>query len=321
MIQLLVIAKPDAPYLHLLDQLQQPVNVLIGDDPEFLRQHAPNADVILNDMSGGSLETVLKMAQKVCWIHTPSAGVDKVLFPALITSPVPLTNARGVFKDALAEFAMAAILFFAKDLRRLVRQQENGVWEQFDVSMIRGQTLGIIGYGEIGRESARLARALGMRVAPLRRRPDSTAPLQEEEDERVFGPGDLMRLLETSDYLLLSAPLTSETRGLIGARELAAMKKTAVLINVGRGPVVDEAALIAALTSGQIRGAAIDVYAVEPLPGDHPFYGLKNVLLSPHSADHAVGWSEWATLGFIENFRRFQNGEPLENVVDKHAGY
>jgi phosphoglycerate dehydrogenase-like enzyme len=229
---------------------------------------------------------------------------------------VPLTNSRGVFKDALAEFAVAAILFFAKDLRRLVRQQEARQWDQFDVLMIHGQVLGIVGYGEIGRATAKLAHALGMRVVATRRRASESDPLLDQ----LYTPDQLHEMLGVCDYVVVCAPLTPETRGMIGAAQLNAMKSTAVIINIGRGPVIVEADLIAALKN-HIHGAALDVYDQEPLSPGHPFYSLPNVLLSPHSADHAVGWTTWSMLKFLENFERFYNGQELLNVVDKHAGY
>src|SRR6202048_2565378 len=170
-IRLLVISNPTAPNLRLLDQLKEPVEIRVGDDVEFLKTHAPHADVILNGSHHGDLlHAVLPCALRVKWIHVLSAGVDKILFPELIESQMPLTNGRGVFKDSLAEFSIASILFFAKDLRRLVSSQEAGMWEQFDVVQIRGLTLGVVGYGEIGRETGRLARALGMKVVAVRRR-------------------------------------------------------------------------------------------------------------------------------------------------------
>jgi phosphoglycerate dehydrogenase-like enzyme len=319
-ITLLVISHPAAGHLRLLERLAEPVNILVGDDPEFLKSHAANADVILNGGPGGELlRIVFPLAQRARWVHTLSAGVDKVLFPELVDSSVPLTNGRGVFKDALAEFAIASILFFAKGLRRLVRSQEGGRWDQFDVDWIRGQTLGVVGYGEIGRESARLARALGMKIVAARRR---TALSQDDRDLHSVYPLDQLReMLGVCDYVLIATPLTPETRGLIGEAELRAMKSSAAIINVGRGPVIVEAALITALTERRIKGAALDVFDEEPLPAGHPFYRLDNVLLSPHSADHTAGWAELAMNVFVENFGRFQNGEPLQNVVDKKAGY
>jgi phosphoglycerate dehydrogenase-like enzyme len=319
-ITVLVISDPAASHLRPLERLPQPVNLLVGDTPDFLAQAAPKADVILSGFSDGAkLQSILPIAQRLRWIHALSAGVEKILTPELIESPVPLTNGRAVFGPALAEFALAAIFYFAKDLRRLVRSQEVGRWDQFDVQWVRGQVLGLVGYGGIGQDAARLARAIGMRVIAVRRRKG----LSEHDPvlDRVFAPDQLHEMLGLADYVLVATPLTAETRGLIGEAELAAMKRSAVIINVGRGPLIQELALIWALREKFIKGAALDVFDREPLPSGHAFYGLDNVLLSPHSADHTVGWLELALERFIDLFERFQNGEPLEYVVDKKAGY
>ena len=302
----LVISDPAASQLRLLEQLPEPVNILAGNDAEFLKSHAPGADVILNAGPGGDLlRMVFPLAGKVQWVHTQSAGVDKILFPELIASDVPLTNGRGVFKDSLAEFPIGAILYFAKGFGRLVRSQQAGRWDQFDVEWVRGATLGVIGFGEIGRETARLAEAMGMKVITKRR----------------SSPEKLTDVLAASDYVVISTPLTDETRAMIGDAEVRAMKPTGVIINIGRGPVIVEQALIAALSEKRIKGAALDVFDEEPLPAGHPFYELENVLLSPHSADHTAGWPELAMQVFLDNFHRFQKGEPLRNIVDKKAGY
>jgi phosphoglycerate dehydrogenase-like enzyme len=318
-ITLLVISSPNYPFLRFLDRLPQPVTVLTGKDLDFLKQHAPEADVILNGFHDGSaLRAILPLAQRAKWIHALSAGVEKVLSPELIDSPIPLTNGRGVFGPALAEFSVAAMLFFAKDLRRLIRQQEAARWEQFDVAFLRHQVLGVVGYGGIGRETARLAHALGMRVIAVRKRmPASDDPILE----RSYTREQLHEVLTISDYVLAAAPLTPETEGMLGDAEFGAMKSSAVFINVGRGAVVAESALIGALNQARIRGAALDVFEQEPLPSDHPFWRMENVLLSPHCADHTTGWMELAVNQFIENFERFRNGQPLEFMVDKQAGY
>jgi phosphoglycerate dehydrogenase-like enzyme len=318
-IKLLVLSNPTADHLRLLDRLPEPVDILAGNDPEFATAHAPGAEVILVGSSEGDLlRMIFPMAQHVRWVHSMSAGVEKILFPELVESPVPLTNGKGVFTDSLAEFAIASILFFAKDLRRLVRNQQAGEWKQFDIELIRGRVLGIVGYGDIGRESARLARAFGMKVVAVRRRAVSN---QDPDLERTYSPDGLREMLAICDYVLVTTPLTPETRGMIGEAELGVMKNSAVIINVGRGPVIVESALIATLTAKRIRGAALDVFDEEPLPQAHPFYKLENVLLSPHSADHTVGWADLAMHVFIENFERFRSGQPLRNLVDKKAGY
>jgi phosphoglycerate dehydrogenase-like enzyme len=319
-VNILVLSNPAARHLKTLQELPDSANLRVGSDHAYLAEAAPEADVIFNAVfSGDLLHYVFPLASKVQWIHNISAGVESVLFPELIASPVPLTNGRGVFGRVLGEWAVAAMLFFAKGLRRLVKQQEEGVWEQFDVEELHGKTLGIIGYGEIGRSAAVRAKPFGMRISAIRRKPglSTSDPLLDA----IYSPDRLHDLLREADYVLISAPNTPETKAMIGERELAVMKQSAVLINVGRGPLIDEAALINTLQHNRIRGAALDVFNEEPLPAGHPFYGLKNVLLSPHSADHFSGWIESAVRMFVRNFDHYVKGEPLENVVDKHAGY
>jgi len=314
---LLVLANPTEPQLSMLAELPDETSITVGETVEAFVRAAPEATVILNWSKGGELlERVLAMAPKVRWVHVRSAGLDGLLSPALVASPVPLTNGRGAFSESLGEFAIGAALFFAKDLRRMVRSQEAGQWDQFDVAWLAGATMGIVGFGDIGHACAWRARAMGMKVLALRRHPAPDADADE-----VLGPGRLSELLARSDYLVLSAPLTPETEGIIGAVELAAMKSTAVLINVGRGPLVREADLVEALRARQIRGAALDVFDREPLPDGHPYYSLDNLLLSPHCADHTFDWLERAMRLFLDNFDRYRRGLPLANVVDKRRGY
>ncbi len=303
----LVLADPNEPQLAMLQELPDETNITVGNRAEAFERSAAYATVILNWSKGSALlREVWRMAPQVRWIHCRAAGLDTVLFPELVESPVTLTNGRGVFSPPLGEFALGAMLFFAKDFRRMVRSQEAGVWDQFDVEEIAGKTLGIVGYGDIGRAVAVRAEAMGMEVLTLSRRSPA---------------GTLGELLRRSDYVVVAAPLTAETRAMIGAPELAAMKPTAVLINLGRGPVVAEEALVAALRERRIRGAALDVFDTEPLPAGHPFYSLDNLLLSPHCADHTPDWLERAMRLFLDNFARYRRGEPLRNVVDKRKGY
>jgi len=317
---LLVLADPAEPQLAMLEALPDGTDLAVGNRPEAFARAAPDATVILNwSASGDLLRAVFGMAPRVHWVHARSAGLDAVLFPELTASSVVLTNGRGVFSPPLAEFVIGAALFFAKDFRRMVRSQAAGVWDQFDVAEIAGRTMGIVGYGSIGRTLAASARAMGMRVVALRRRPELSAgdPVLEE----AYAPARLHEMLGRSDYVVVAAPLTTETRGLIAEPEFAAMRPGAVLINVGRGPVVDETALVKALREGRIGGAALDVFDSEPLEPGHAFYGLDNVLLSPHCADHTPDWLERAMRFFLDNFARFVRGEPLLNVVDKRLGY
>lgn len=202
----------------------------------------------------------------------------------------------------------------------MIRNQIAGVWKPFDVTMVSGQTLGVVGYGSIGRAVAARARALEMNVLGLRRR----ASQQSKRDsliDQVYGSEQRLEMLSRCDYVVVTVPLTEQTRGLIADSEFAVMKKNAVVINVGRGPTIDERAMIKALSENKIRGAALDVFDQEPLPQSHPFYSLENVLLSPHCADHTPDWLDKAMRFFLAQFERFRHGETLLNIVDKTSGY
>jgi phosphoglycerate dehydrogenase-like enzyme len=316
----LVLSDPNEPQLAMLERLPEGTSLAVGNRLEAFENTLSEADVVLSWSKGRPLlRDVFLAAPNLKWVHSRAAGLDTVLFPELVESPVPLTNGSGVFSQSLGEFALAAALFFAKDFRRMMRSQAAGRWDQFDVEEIRGKTMGIVGYGDIGRACASRARAMGMRVLAVRRR-----PARSDGDglvQHVYGMDRMLEMLPHCDYVVAAAPLTPETRGLIGEAAFAAMKSTAVVMNIGRGPVIDEAAMIRALQAGRIRGAALDVFEVEPLPADSPLYRLENVLLSPHCADHTPTWLEDAMQFFLDQFDRFRNGEPLKNVVDKKLGY
>jgi phosphoglycerate dehydrogenase-like enzyme len=319
---ILAVADPAAPYLRPLRDLPSNFRVLVGNEAQFLERWAPQADVMV--IAGGKPEVfqaAFQHARNVRWVHSLWAGVERLLIPELVASPIPLTNGRGVFSGALAEFVIGAMLFFAKSLRRMLQNQELGRWEPFEVEELNDAVLGIIGYGETGRASAKLARAMGMRIIATRRRPELSQA--DPYVHALCSVDRLADLVRESDYLLITAPLTEATRGLVGESELRTMKKSAVLINVGRGPIVVESALIAALEQNWIRGAALDVFDQEPLPAGHPLYALDNVLLSPHCADHTLNAASRisAVKFFVESVDRFVKGEPLRNVVDKVAGY
>ncbi len=314
-----VLAQPGDESLGLLDPAPEGVRFVVGTEPEEF-DGAPRPDVVFDCWSGPRrVSSALSRVPDLEWFHSRAAGLDGVLVPELAASPAIVTNGRGAFSHSLAEFVLAALFFFVKDLRRMNRSQESGTWDPFDPEMLHGRTLGIVGYGDIGRATAALLRPLGVKVLALRRRPELSAddPLVEE----VLPLGRLNELMRRSDDVLVAAPLTPETRGLVDAEALAAMRKTAVLVNVGRGPVVDEDALAATLEQGRIRGAALDVFETEPLPAGHPFWNLPNLLLSPHCADHVPGWVADGTRVFLDNLHRFLRGEPLLNVVDKTRGY
>jgi phosphoglycerate dehydrogenase-like enzyme len=263
-------------------------------------------------------------AKKLRWMHSTAAAVHQLLFPEMIASPVVLTNSRDVHGSVVAEHAITLILAMAKRLPSIMRHQARHEWAQGTVweehprpREVAGGTVGLVGFGSIGREVASRARALGMRVLAVREHADRRA----ENVDEVFGPEAIDRMLEQADYVVLAAPLTEQTHHIINTERIAHMKPDAYLINVSRGPLVDEAALVEALRANRIGGAALDVFDREPLPPDSPFWDLPNVLVTPHTA--AVTGRLWERHYDLlaRNIRRYLAGEPLLNVVDKQKGY
>jgi phosphoglycerate dehydrogenase-like enzyme len=323
-IKLLVIGPPGHPSLRALDRLKDAAEIAVGDTPEFVKEHAADAEVVLyTGLESKTLpfEEIWPYLTSIKWVHSLSAGVEKYMTPAFVESPVPLTNARGVFKRSLADFAILGILYFTKKVRRLVESQRAHKWDSFGVGWVPDKVVGIVGYGEIGQECGRLAKALGMKVHAVRRNPERSQndPLLE----RVFPSERLHEMLREVDVLIAAAPLTQHTRHMLSDAEFGAMKSSAIVINVGRGPVVDEAALIRALESKTIAGAALDVFEEEPVPPTSPLWDMENVLISPHCTDRTENpdWQELSVRLFLQNFERYRKGEPLLNVVDKKAGY
>lgn len=318
---ILVLADPNEPQLAALENLRAEANIITGNSVEAFGVAARDATVIFNwSGSLALLRSVFGMSSNVRWVHSRSAGLERTLFPELIESPVPLTNGSGVFSPALAEFVLGTILYFAKDFRRMIRNQMAGVWEAFDVMPISGQTIGIVGYGDIGRAVATSVRPLGMAVLAVKRHV-GPSPGADPLVGQMYSPDRRIEMIRRCDYVVVAAPLTPETCGMIAEPEFAAMKPTAVVINVGRGPVIQEEALVSALSQQRIKGAALDVFDHEPLPNGHPFYKLENVLMSPHCADHTPDWLDRAMQFFIAQFDQFQKGKPLMSVVDKKLGY
>jgi phosphoglycerate dehydrogenase-like enzyme len=317
-----VLAKERDPQLAMLDAVPH----VVGATFEAVASAGADAEAILHwSASRATLRQVFLACPKLRWVHSRSAGLDRVLFPELVASPVALTNGSGVFSPSLGEFALAAMLYFAKDFPRMLRNQRAERWEQFDVEQIAGQTVGIVGYGDIGRAVASRAHAMGMTVLALtrhgNRRPESlpaqVAPIVDE----FFAPTQIREMLGRCDYVVVAAPLTAETRQMIADAEFAAMKPSAVLINVGRGPVVDQAAMVRALASNRLRGAGLDVFEQEPIPAGDPIWHFENVLVSPHTADHTSNWLSLAMQFFLDQYERFRKGQELRNVVNKQLGY
>jgi phosphoglycerate dehydrogenase-like enzyme len=265
-------------------------------------------------MYGLITPALLEKATKLRWIQTPIAGLERHMFPALMESEVTLSNMRGIYSDHIADHVMGYITCFARSLHIYIRRQLERTWQpDAPVIHLADQTLGIIGLGGIGLAIARRAAASDMRVIAI----DVRANEKPDFVTELWGNDRLNDLLAWSDFVVSCVPHTPETVKLIRAEQFRRMKKTAHFINISRGVVVDLADLTEALQQGQIAGAALDVFEIEPLPADHPLWGMANVIITPHSAGqdpHVAG----RRLNVVkENIRRFLAGEPLKNVVDK----
>ena len=313
---------------HLLDELTGPA---YHAAPEAeLRPYGENeatpdglgeAVAVLRWVSGKEFARVVHQGPQVRWLHTASAGVDHVLTPhvrAKAGAGLTVTDSGPAFEIAISEFVLAWMLLVARGLPALMGNQRQHKWQSVPQFELHGKTVGIIGLGPIGRGTAARAKAFGMRTLGLRR---SSASV-EGVDEVLTGPEGLARLLGESEFVVIAAALTGETQALIGAEQLARMKPTAWLINIARGGLVDEPALVTALQAGQIGGACLDVFAQEPLPESSPLWDLPNVYIAPHNSP---GWDPNLHARqkaiFLDNLSRFARGEPLTNVVDITRGY
>ena len=279
-----------------------------------------------------AFDRLLARAPHLTWVHSATSGVERALTPAARSRDVLVTNARGVFSRPIAEHVLLMILAVSRHLPELFELQRERTWQPLEGRELRELTIGIVGYGSLGRSVASLASAFGARVIALRRRPEGgagTVALETEDDgfpfeprvDRVVGPGGLHELLGESDVVVLAAPLTPETEGMIDEAAISAMQRDAWLINVARGRLIDDTALLRALRDNRIGGAALDTFRDEPLPQSSPYWELPNVILTPHTA-----WSSTRVLDrsidlFCDNLVRFSRGEPLRNVVDPAAGY
>jgi phosphoglycerate dehydrogenase-like enzyme len=256
-------------------------------------------------------------ASSLKWIHVTAAGVSQLLFDELVASDVTYTNSRGVLSTAIAEFALGFVLDMAKDSQGSYRLQQQQRWQHRVNRKIQGQAALVVGTGSIGREIARLFRAVGMGVDGAGR----SARPGDADFGRIHSSRELAGTVHDYDYVVLAAPLTADTTGLVCAEVLNAMKPSARLINVGRGQLVDTAALTDALASGSIAGAALDVVHPEPLPEGHALWSMENVIITPHMCGDTEDYLDDLGKLFVDNLKRYRNGEPLENIVDKALGF
>jgi phosphoglycerate dehydrogenase-like enzyme len=291
-------------------------------DRDTIRRLLPDADAAFTPFVD---RDVFPLATRLRWIQSPAVGVGSLMFGELLQSPVVITSARGIRARSIAEHVLGVTIALARRLPVAMRAQIAHRWAQdeldgadVDVRTLHGQRMGIVGLGSIGMELVKIAAPFGFRISAIRRRATEPAP---PGVERVWPPDRLPDLLAASDVVVLAAPHTPETRHLIGRRELERIKRGALLVNIARGKLLDDEAVIEALRDGRLAGAALDVFTEEPLAASSPYWDLPNVIVTPHTSGALRDyWTPLVAL-FSENLRRFEHGEPLLNVVDKAAGY
>ena len=301
-----------------IGRISADTRILCAPDLMSLELHLPEADVLLGwNFRATELQQAWPLADRLRWIQWGGAGVDAVLFPELVASDVQLTNARGVFDRAMAEYTLGLILSFGKDFFETYTAQREHRWSYRLTELMAGRSVVVVGVGSIGREIARLLNRMDFVVSGVGRSARSADP----DFGDIHGVSDLNSCLSQADYVVLITPLTPETRGLFGAEQFSAMKSSARFINLGRGELVDEDALLEALQGGQIAGAGLDVFCTEPLPAESPFWDLDNVIVSPHISGDYQGHQEAMAEIFLENFERFRDGRELLNQIDKSLGF
>lgn len=295
------------PHAHVVITNREEEIEMLLDDIEIAAGHFPSR--------------FIPRAPRLRWYQQWGAGVDWLLrHPEIAALDFVLTNASGVHAIPISEHILALLLAFARGLPPAIRAQQQHLWQRMENSglfELAGKTILLVGVGAIGQRTAQVAAALGMRVLGVRRDPARTLP----GIECMYGQQELENVLPEADFVVLTIPLTVDTRGLIGARAFGKMKPSAYLINIGRGGTVDEPALIRALQSGQIAGAGLDVFACEPLPPDSPLWDMPNVIITAHYSGLTPHYNERAMDIFIDNLKRYTKGQPMRNVVDKILGY
>jgi D-2-hydroxyacid dehydrogenase (NADP+) len=265
-------------------------------------------------------QKMYQRAPNLKWLHVTTVGMERYSSMDFMQSNIIITNSRGVISIPIAEQAIMFMLMLTKKAQRLVINKEKKLWDRYTTPELYGKTAGLIGAGSIGNEIAKRAKGLGMKVIATKRSVNQNEPVNADID-KMYPPDQLKELLHNSDFVIVAAPLTAETKGMIGIEEFKAMKKTAHIINIARGPIINESAMIRALKEGWIAGAGLDVFEVEPLPPDNELWVMPNVIISPHSS----GVSEMQPYRLValvcDNLRRYINHQPLLNLISHDKGY
>lgn len=304
---------PEEYAKHL--ESQYPTQVSVCKEKSQLAEAVRDADILI--VSWRLPAGTIKSAVSLKWIHSIGAGVDGILTSDVLDSPVVVTSSSGIHREPISEHVLTFMLSFVREFHTFARQQMKKEWKRFELEELAGKTLGIIGLGEIGSEIAVKARVFGLKVIAVKRTSSEKPGFVDE----LWLQDKLKDLLRESDFVVLSLPLTPETRGFIGEDELRAMKKSAYFINISRGKIVQEAKLIQALREGWIAGAGLDVFEEEPLPEKSELWEMPNVIITPHVAGSNPQYTQRAMMIFEGNLKRFLKGEKLENLVDKKLGY
>ena len=316
--RVLVIGRQAGEFPAGLPETESGAEYILADSMADVRAALADCDVVFHyNEPRNALRANWELTQQLRWVHVGGVGVDWTLFPELVESQVVLTNSRGVFDTTLPEYLLALMLALAKDLPGTVRAQARHEWQHRLLRPLAGGRAIIVGAGSIARAAGSMLRSLDVDVTLVGRREREGAG----GEGRVRAVTDLGQLLPQADWLIVLAPLTEATRGLIGADELALLPPGARLVNIGRGPVVVEHALVEALREGRLAGAALDVFESEPLDPDSALWDLPNVIVSPHIGGDVAGTPAAFTGAFLANLRRYLSGEPLDNVVDKRLGF
>ena len=317
--------RPDLPMTvepHHLEMIQKACSgkVYYYKSEEEAIQDGIDAEVLyIWGGSGKMPEAWCAASKKLQWVNSFSAGVNPIMDGAISKLPIRLTNAKGIHGQTMGVTTVGYIISFLRQFPRFMAQQKAHVWNKQGEQPLReptGLTVGIIGAGAIASEVARLCKALNMTVLGVKR---TVTPL--ENYDKVYSNAEMDDVLAVSDFVVLLTPLTDDTRGLIGAEQLAKMKSSAVLINIARGPVVDTAALVDALQRGVIAGAALDAVDPEPLHADSPLWDMDNVIITPHCSADSTMYMDRAMAQFCENLQHFEKGEPLFNEIDLKQKY
>ncbi len=311
-----VLASADDPPPDL-DRLAGRAQIRLTDAAGLPQALAGAQVLLLWDFFSEAVRDAWPAADRLQWLHVCAAGVNTVLFPELVASEVVVTNARGIFDRPIAEYVLGAVLAHAKQSRLSYRLQTQQRWHHRETTSVLGQRALVVGTGPIGRATARLLRAVGLEVRGAGRRSVEGDP----DFGTVVTSADLARHVGDVDHLVMVAPLTEQTRNLIDADVLAAMKPSAHLINVGRGACVEEGALVSALETGRLAGATLDVVAEEPLRTGHPLWSAPGVTITAHLSGDTVGWRDRLAAQFEANAELWLAGRPLPHVVDKTLGY